>query len=173
MMSLWILLDAIDRIINLAPKLVAQFVRDLCIQGGDLACILGCTWMDNKWLHAANLSPAKSAELILGHACNGSTVHLRRSIIDFCISNPVVGVVEAPKQQNGQLSPLRLGKADDSFSYFGERTHGTKVPCAAQNASPIFCPQSSPGGWHQRMRTWLVVGLRCCGHGVRLGLVVR
>jgi hypothetical protein len=58
-------------------------------------------------------SPAKPAEFLLGHSNNGSRVHLSRSIIDLFIVNPVVGVIEAPKQQNGQFSPLRLGEADD------------------------------------------------------------
>ena len=120
-----------------------------------------------------HLSPAKPAEFLLGHANNGSAVQFRRSIVDFGIINPVVGIVEAPKQQDGQLSPLGLGKADDRFTYFGKRTHRDQGAVYCSEYQPIFCPQSSPGGWRRRIRTWLVVGLRCCGHGVRLGLVVR
>jgi hypothetical protein len=49
-------------------------------------------------------------------------------MIDLFIVNPAVGVIQAPKQQNGQFSPLRLGEADDRFSNFRKRAHGTILP---------------------------------------------
>ena len=87
-----------------------------------------------------HLPPAKPAEFLLRHANDCSRVHLYGSIIDLFIVNPIVSVIEAPKQQNGQFSPLRLGEADDRFSNFGERAHGFKLHCPSQNSSPIFWP---------------------------------
>ena len=47
-MSLWILLDVIDSVINLLPELVVQFIRDLRIHCSDLACILRSSGMNNE-----------------------------------------------------------------------------------------------------------------------------
>ena len=47
MMSLGVLLDAVDRVIYLLPEFVAQLIRYLRIHRGDLAGILRCPGVDD------------------------------------------------------------------------------------------------------------------------------
>ena len=57
MMSLGILLNVINCIINLPQKLVTQLIGYLRLHRGDITRILRCTGMNNKWLHAATQRP--------------------------------------------------------------------------------------------------------------------
>ncbi len=52
---------------------------------------------------------AKLSELFLGHTDNLSRIHLRGSLPDLFIVDPVVGVIQASEQQDGSNSALWFG----------------------------------------------------------------
>ncbi len=166
MMPFRIHLDAINRGIDLVPKLIAQPGRYLRVFRRDLPGVFGGSWMNGQRLHFNRLSSAKLPEFLLGDACNFTGVQLIGPAHGFFIINPVMGVFQAAQKPYSQFRPLWLRQARNGFPDLRECIHAWNLPCRKRPSSPNFWHAGDADGDWLVIHCRVVFGLEADGIGI-------